>query len=84
VVSGEPFHWITEHGWNCVPVTFRVNWPDPAIALEGAIAVAAGAGSVDGVVTEKFKEFDTAEPFETVIAAVPALTVSANGTSALS
>jgi hypothetical protein len=68
---GEPPHWITEHGWKFVPVTVRVNLPDPAMALKGAIADAVGAGKEEGAVTEKFTELETAEPLEAVIAAVP-------------
>jgi hypothetical protein len=68
---GTPPHWMKEHGSKFWPVTVRVNWPDPAMALEGAIADAVGTGREDGATTEKLTVLETAEPLEAVIVAVP-------------
>lgn len=67
-----------------MPVTIRVSGPDPAIALEGAIAATVGAGNDGAAVTEKLAELETAEPFDTVIAAVACTTVSVYGIRAVS
>lgn len=64
-----------------------MNCVEPAMALAGAMgAVVArvGAANEDGAATEKLTELDTAEPVETVIAAVPAAIVSVYGTTAVS
>ena len=68
VATGVPFHWTAEHGEKLLPVTARVNCPDPAVALDGAIIVVAGSGRfAAGEVTEKFMELEIAEPFATVM-----------------
>jgi hypothetical protein len=77
VTLGEPFHWMTEHGTKFaplavfVPVTVKVNCPDPAIAPVGAMEATLGTAREGGTVTENESELETAEPLEAVIVAVP-------------
>jgi hypothetical protein len=52
------FHWTTEQGTKLVPATFKVNVAVPAVAEAGEIEAATGAGSVVGVVVEKFTRLD--------------------------
>jgi len=60
-----------------VPVTTRLNAPDPTAALVGERDLVKGAGSfVPGAVTEKFLELERANPFDTVTVKVPAVTAS--------
>ena len=66
------------------PVTIRLNAPDPADALAGMSDAAAGAGKfVAGAVTEKGKELERAEPFDTVMEKDPWVSVSENGMMAV-
>lgn len=67
-----------------LPVTIRLNAPDPTDALAGERDVATGTGEfVAGAVTDRGRELETAEPFDTVIDAVigrvPWVAVSENG-----
>ena len=67
-----------------LPVTVRVNAPEPAIAPSGEFVVIEGAGSEGGAETEKLAELETADPFDTVITAFPGVAVSVTGMIAVS
>jgi hypothetical protein len=87
VARGDPFHCTTEHGTKLVPVTFKMNCPDPTVALEGfsgAVAWRAGIGKlVVGATSEKLIGLETAEPFDTVMGILPAAVASENGMMAV-
>lgn len=75
---------MTEQGRKLLPVTMRLNAPDPTAALAGASNVAAGAGKfVVGAVTENGIELETAKPFDTVTGKDPWVTVNENGMTAV-
>lgn len=75
---------MAEHGRKLLPVTIRVNCPDPAVVPAGAIDIAAGAGRiVAGAVTEKLMELERANPFDTVMGKDPWATASENGMMAV-
>jgi hypothetical protein len=63
---------MTEHGTKLLPVTIRVNCPDPAVAPAGVSDTAAGARKfMAGAVTEKLMELERAKPFDTVMGKDP-------------
>jgi len=79
-----PFHCTTEHGRKFPPETLSVMPAVPAVALTGKSEAIVGAGSAAGAVTAKLKEFETAEPFDTVMACVPWNAASAEEIRAVS
>ena len=67
-----------------LPITTRLNAPDPTDALAGMRDVVDGARKfVLGAVTEKLTELERADPFDTVMGKLPCVTVSEIGMRAV-
>ena len=75
---------MAEHGKKLLPVTLRVNCPDPTAVPVGESNVTAGAGKfVAGAVTEKGSELERAKPFDTVMGKDPWVSASEKGMMAV-
>jgi hypothetical protein len=82
VVLGAPLKSTDEFATKFVPVTVRLNAPEPAAAFAGEILLIVGTGFA-AAVTLKFTEFDAPPPgvaFVTITAGVPTVATSAGRT----